>query len=198
METVHPAAQNMGRKMSCLVPEHEAMEAVKTLIRYIGEEPSRDGLKDTPSRVLRSLTEMTRGYKLDAKKLLETTFQESYDQVIVLRGVAFSSLCEHHLLPFTGHVDLGYLPGKVVGLSKLARLVDCYARRLQIQERMTRQIAGDIEQYLEARGVAVVVKASHSCMECRGINKRGCVMITSSMLGVFRSSPEARSEFLSL
>lgn len=182
-----------------LRPGQAAVEdAVKTLLLHMGEDPSRDGLKDTPARVARAWTEMTRGYSQDPEIVLGTVFEEPYDEVVILRGITFSSICEHHLLPFVGSVDIGYLPGKVVGLSKLARLVDCFALRLQIQERLTRQIADAINEHLSARGVAVVVKSKHSCMACRGVKKPEAEMITSAMLGVFRDRPEARTEFLAL
>lgn len=182
--------------------ETVAEEAVKTLLRYVNEDPEREGLLETPSRVLKAFKEMTAGYGMDPEKILSKTFAEDYDQVIVVRGVPFVSLCEHHLLPFVGSADVGYLPGspdpKVVGLSKLARLVECFARRLQIQERMTRQIADSIWENLSARAVGVVVRAQHSCMACRGVNKPGVEMVTSVMLGLFRNEPETRAEFLAL
>lgn len=175
-----------------------AEEAVKTLLRWVGEDPDRNGLKDTPGRVTRALQEMTAGYTQNPKEVLSRVFEETYDEVVILRDIPFNSLCEHHLLIFEGTVDIGYIPGKVVGLSKLARLVDCFSRRLQVQERLTRQIAEAIETNLEAKGVAVVVRAAHSCMSCRGVLKSGSSMVTSAMLGVFRDSPSARAEFLGL
>lgn len=173
-------------------------DAVVRLLEYIGEDPMRDGLRDTPGRVTKALKEMTKGYADDPKQILARTFEQPYDEVIVVRGIPFTSLCEHHVLPFIGTVDIGYLPGKVVGLSKLPRLVECFSQRLQLQERMTRQIADAIQLYLEAQGTAVVVKAAHNCMACRGVKKSGVEMVTSCMLGVFREKPEARAEFLSL
>lgn len=156
------------------------------------------GMEDTPQRVYRALVEMTSGYREDPATILSTVFEEPCDEVVVLKGIQFVSLCEHHMLTFTGTVDVGYIPGKVVGLSKLARLVDCFARRFQIQERMTRQIATSIMEHLKAEGAAVVVRAVHSCMACRGVKKQGATMVTSSMLGSFRTDVAARMEFLHL
>lgn len=174
-------------------------DAVRVLLAHIGEDPIRDGLKGTPDRVRRALTEMTAGYKEDPKEILSRCFDEEYDEVVIVRDIPFSSLCEHHLLVFVGTVDIGYLPHrKVVGLSKLARLVDCFSKRLQVQEKMTREIGKAIEEHLAAKGVAVVVKAAHSCMSCRGIKKSGSQMVTSYMRGAFRDCPEARAEFLAL
>lgn len=184
-----------------VIGQYEAEDAVRLLLRYIGQDPERAGIKDTPPRVVKALVEMTRGYQDDPEKILARTFDEQYDEVIIVRGIPFTSLCEHHLLSFTGVVDLGYLPqenGPVVGLSKLARLVDCFGCRLQVQERLTKEIADAIEKYLNARGVAVVVRAQHSCMSCRGVRKPGAEMVTSVMRGVFRDNPEARQEFLAL
>jgi GTP cyclohydrolase I len=148
--------------------------------------------------VVKALREMTAGYKDDPAVVLGKTFEETYDELILLKDIPFTSLCEHHLLPFTGTVDVGYIPGKVVGLSKLARLVDCFAKRLQMQERLTRQIGEALEQHLEARGVGVVVRGQHSCMACRGVRKSGSTMITSVMLGALRENSSARAEFLAL
>jgi GTP cyclohydrolase I len=158
------------------------------------------GMQDTPKRVARAWREMTRGYLEDPATILSRTFDAGgYDQVVMLRSVPFQSLCEHHLLPFTGTVDLAYLPGKrVVGLSKLARLVDCYARRFQIQERMTKDIADAMERHLRARGVIVIVSGVHSCMTTRGVLKPGAAMTTSDVRGVFRRDAPARAEALSL
>lgn len=181
------------------VPSYEtAKEAVRTLIRWVGQDPDSEGLDETPERVLKALAEMTQGYKDKPEKILSKTFKQPYDELVLLRGVPFTSLCEHHLLPFIGTVDIGYIPGKVVGLSKLARLVECFANRLQIQERMTTEIADSLMLFLQAQGAAVVVKARHSCMGCRGVKKPTAVMVTSSCLGVFRDNPAARAEFFSL
>ena len=178
--------------------EAAAEDAVATILRFIGEDPSRDGLADTPSRVVRAWREMTAGYREDPAEILSRTFDESSDELILLRGISFYSTCEHHLLPFYGEACVGYLPGNVVGISKLARLVNCFAHRLQVQERMTRQIADAIETYLGARGVGVVIRAHHLCMGCRGVRQQDTDMVTSAMLGTLRTDATSRSEFLRL
>lgn len=169
-----------------------------TLLRFIGEDPLRDGLADTPSRVVKAWREMTAGYDDDPAEILSRTFEETSDEMIILRGISFYSTCEHHLLPFYGEAQVGYLPGRVVGISKLARLVNCFARRLQIQERMTRQIAEAVETHLEAKGVGVVIRAHHLCMGCRGVKQEETEMVTSSMLGKLRNDASSRAEFLRL
>jgi len=179
-------------------PGHEAERAVETLLRWIGEDPDRNGLADTPARVAKALREMTSGYSEDPAEILSRTFEETSDEMVILRGILFQSICEHHLLPFLGTATVGYLPGKVVGISKLARLVNCFARRLQIQERLTRQIADAVEEHLEARGVAVVIRAQHLCMACRGVRQQESEMVTSAMLGTLRTDATSRSEFLRL
>jgi GTP cyclohydrolase I len=179
-------------------PAAEAEEAVATLLRFIGEEPERDGLRDTPARVVKAWREMTAGYAEDPEEILARTFDESSDELVILRGISFYSTCEHHLLPFYGQAVVGYLPGKVVGISKLARLVECFAKRLQVQERMTRQIAEAVETHLEARGVGVVLRAHHLCMGCRGVRQEETEMVTSSMLGTLRTDATSRAEFLRL
>jgi GTP cyclohydrolase I len=176
----------------------EGEDAVVALLRMIGEDPARDGLLQTPRRVVQALREMTTGYGEDPAAILGTTFDERSDELIVLRGIEFYSTCEHHLLPFYGTVCVGYLPGEVVGISKLARLVHCFARRLQIQERLTRQIAEAIEKHLHARGTAVIVRAHHLCMGCRGVKQPGTELVTSSMLGTLRNDAATRAEFLRL
>ena len=179
-------------------PHHEAERAVETLLRWVGEDPDRDGLADTPARVAKALREMTSGYSEDPAEILSRTFEETSDEMVILRGITFQSICEHHLLPFLGTATVGYLPGKVVGISKLARLVNCFARRLQIQERLTRQIADAVEKHLEARGVAVVIKAQHLCMACRSVRQMESEMVTSAMLGTLRTDATSRAEFLRL
>jgi GTP cyclohydrolase I len=179
-------------------PTSAAEEAVSTLLRFIGEEPERDGLRDTPARVVKAWREMTAGYGEDPAEILARTFDESSDEMILLRGISFYSTCEHHMLPFYGQAVVGYLPGKVVGISKLARLVECFAKRLQVQERMTRQIAEAVETHLQARGVGVVLRAHHLCMGCRGVRQEETEMVTSSMLGTLRTDAASRSEFLKL
>lgn len=181
--------------------EEEAQAAVRTLLRYAGDDPTREGLIDTPKRVLKAFNEYFAGYGTDPLAVLSTTFEEvgGYDEMVILRDIRFQSHCEHHLAPFYGRAHVAYIPGKrVVGLSKLARLVDVYSRRLQIQEKMTRQIADALMQVLEPRGVAVVVEGIHMCMSTRGVMKQGATMQTSCMLGTFRSDVRTRQEFLSL
>jgi len=178
-----------------------ALAAVETLIRYAGDDPKREGLLGTPDRVVRAYEEHFEGYAVDPDQLLERTFEEveGYDEMVLLRDIRFESHCEHHMLPIIGHVNVGYLPNKrVVGISKLARVVDAYARRLQIQEKMTAQIANTIDSILAPKGVGVVVTAAHQCMTTRGVHKTGVTMVTSRMLGLFRSSPSTRREFLAL
>jgi GTP cyclohydrolase I len=174
-------------------------DAVVRLLSFIGEDPSRDGLRETPRRVVASLAEFTAGYDEDPAKLLAVTFEEHCDEMVVVRGVEFTSMCEHHLLPFVGYASVAYVPDqRVVGLSKLARLVDLFARRLQVQERMTVQIADAIETNLQPRGVGVLLRARHSCMGCRGVRKPEAEMVTSALSGFMRDDPKARAEFLAL
>lgn len=174
-------------------------DAVTRLLEYIGEDPAREGLVKTPARVTRALAEMTDGYCQDALEVLSTSFDVPYDQMVVVTGIEFSSLCEHHLLPFTGEATVAYIPsGAVVGLSKLARTVNIYAHRLQVQERMTNQIAQAIDSALRPQGVGVVLRAHHSCMGCRGVRKPAAQMVTSALLGKMRDLPECRAEFLHL
>ena len=177
-----------------------ADQAVKHLIQWIGDDPNRPGLKDTPARVAKALKEMTSGYQDSPAEILGTVFEEPYDEMVVVQGISYHSLCEHHLMPFTGTCDIGYIPnsqGYVIGLSKLPRLVECFARRLQVQERMTSQIAAALEEHLKPLGVGVVVRGHHTCCEHRGVRSRN-LMVTSDMRGVFRTKPEARGEFLAL
>jgi GTP cyclohydrolase I len=181
--------------------EHGPTDAVRRLLQHLGEDPTREGLVDTPARVVRALTEMTSGYQLDPAEVLERQFPDDYDEMVIVRGIDFHSLCEHHMLGFTGTATVAYVPAPgrgVVGLSKLARLVDLYARRLQVQERLTMQIADALEAHLQPLGVGVVVAARHSCMGCRGVRKPRAEMVTSAIRGVLRDKPEARAEFLSL
>jgi GTP cyclohydrolase I len=180
------------------VVDQIALENAVRLLLASVDDPDREGLLNTPGRVVRALYEMTRGQEESPKHILSTTFNEPCDEMVVLSGIGFTSLCEHHLLPFTGTVDVGYIPGKVVGLSKLARLVDCFARRLQIQERLTAQVADSLETHLDAQGVAVIVRGQHACMACRGVRKAGATMVTSAMRGVLKDNPTTRAEFLEL
>jgi GTP cyclohydrolase I len=179
----------------------EVEAAYRTVIRWIGEDPNRDGLKETPSRVVRALDEFFSGYRQDPVDILQKTFEEieGYDEMIVLRGVRFESHCEHHMAPIIGQAWVAYVPnGRVVGISKLARIVDVYAKRMQIQEKLTAQIANTIDEVLKPQGVGVIVKASHHCMTTRGIHKHGTDLVTSRMLGCFRDNPITRQEFLKM
>ena len=177
----------------------QAEEAVRTLIRWAGDDPDREGLLDTPRRVINAYDEWFAGYHETPARLLERCFEEiaGYDEIVVLRDIRFVSHCEHHMAPIIGRAHIGYLPDRrVVGISKLARLVHAFARRLQIQERMTAEIADALARVLAPRGVAVVIEASHACMTTRGVHSQGVSMVTSRMLGVFRDQPETRQEFL--
>lgn len=182
------------------ISAEDAREAVKTLLRYMGEDPDREGLMETPDRVCRAWVEMTEGYRMSPEKVLSTTFEGNSDEMIVLKDIEFTSCCEHHLLTFSGRAHVAYLPanGRIVGLSKLARIVDVFAKRLQVQERMTQQIAESIKKELNPAGVAVVVEGQHSCMCVRGVRKQGASMMTSSLHGVFRDNSATRAEFMSL
>jgi GTP cyclohydrolase I len=181
-------------------PSREAAEeAVRTLIRWAGEIPAREGLLDTPARVVRAYEEWFEGYEQDPVEMLQRTFEEvgGYDDIVVLRDIPFESCCEHHMAAIRGIVHIGYLPrGRGVGISKLARVVDAFAHRLQVQERLTAQIADALEAVLEPRAVGVVIKATHACMTTRGVRKHGVSMVTSRMLGAFRDDPATRHEFL--
>lgn len=173
-------------------------DAVVRMIQFIGENPNREGLVDTPRRVLSAFRDMTAGYNQNPEVLLKTQFVETCDEMVGMTGIRFTSLCEHHLLPFIGKAAIAYIPDKrVVGISKLARVVECFAKRLQIQERMTNEIAEAIQTCLGPLGVGVVLRAHHCCMGCRGVNQPEAEMVTSALLGVFRSNPSARLEFLS-
>ncbi len=179
----------------------EAEAAVRTLLRWAGDDPDREGLRETPMRVARAYEEFFGGYAVDPMEVLERTFEETdgYDEMIVLRDVRFESHCEHHLVPILGVCHVAYLPERrVVGISKIARVIDAYAKRLQIQEKMTAQVANSIQAVLQPKGVAVVVRASHQCMTTRGVHKPGVSMVTSRMLGEFRDNPATRREFLAM
>jgi len=181
------------------VTQTQAEEAVRTLLRWAGEDPAREGLLDTPRRVAEAYGDWFSGYREDPREYLARTFEEvaGYDELIVLRDIEYESHCEHHMAPIIGRVHVGYLPdGKGVGISKLARVVDAYARRFQVQEKMTAQIAECIQQILGPRGVGVVVEGAHECMTTRGVHKRGVSMVTSKMLGSFREDARTRAEFL--
>src|ERR1700744_2145891 len=179
----------------------EAEKAVETLLRWAGDDPKREGLADTPARVARAFEDWVSGYGQDPEEYLKRTFEEieGYDDMVVLKDIRFESHCEHHLAPIIGRAHVGYLPNnKVVGISKLARVVEAYARRLQVQEKMNAQIAATIQKVLEPKGVAVVVEASHQCMTTRGVHKTGVSMVTSTMLGDFRTNEITRREFLAV
>jgi GTP cyclohydrolase I len=181
------------------VTQTQAEEAVRTLLVWAGEDPSREGLRDTPTRVVRAYRDWFSGYLSDPADYLRRTFEEvaGYDEMIVLRDIEFESHCEHHMAPIIGRAHVGYLPtNKVVGISKLARVVDGYARRFQVQEKLTAQIASCIQQVLKPRGVGVVIDATHQCMSTRGVHKRAVSMVTSKMLGAFRDDARTRAEFL--
>jgi len=181
------------------VTKAAAEEAIRTLLRWAGEDPAREGLRDTPKRVVEAYKDWYSGYAVDPRDYLRRTFEEmaGYDEMVVLRDIEFESHCEHHMAPIIGRAHVGYLPTtKVVGISKLARVVDVFARRFQVQEKMTAEIARCINDVLKPRGVGVVIEAVHECMTTRGIHKRGVSMITSKMLGTFRSDARTRSEFL--
>ncbi|MGP1253742.1 MAG: GTP cyclohydrolase I FolE [Kiloniellales bacterium] len=196
MRSADTADQTEGRPS-----REEAEAAVRTLLAWAGDTPDREGLQDTPARVARAYEEFFGGYAIDPLDLLRRTFSEveGYDEMVLLRDIRFESHCEHHLAPIIGRAHVAYMPThRVVGISKLARVVDAYARRLQIQEKMTAQIANTVEQVLEPSGVAVVIEATHHCMTTRGIHKAGTTMVTSRMLGCFRKDAATRREFLSL
>jgi len=188
-----PAATRPSRK--------EAEEAVRVLLRWAGDDPAREGLLDTPARVVRAYEEFFAGYALEPREILARTFSEvdGYDEMIVLKDIRFESYCEHHMVPIIGRAHVAYLPNhRVVGISKLARLGDAFAKRLQIQEKMTVQIADTLNEVLQPKGVGVILEASHQCMSTRGVHKAGVEMVTSRMLGTFRTDPSTRREFLSI
>ena len=179
----------------------EAERAIRTLLLWAGDDPDREGLRDTPARVVSAYEDWFSGYKQDPEEYLARTFEEvqGYDDMVVLKDIRFESHCEHHMAPIIGRVHVGYLPNnKIVGISKLARVVEAFARRLQVQETMNAQIAHCIQNVLEPKGVAVVIEATHQCMTTRGVHKPGVSMVTSTMLGDFRTNPLTRREFLSV
>jgi GTP cyclohydrolase I len=193
LQTLTPATPMPSRE--------EAEKAVQTLLRWAGDDPSREGLIDTPKRVAKAYEEWFQGYKDDPEEYLKRTFEEveGYDEMITLRDIRFESHCEHHLAPIIGKAHVAYLPtNRVVGISKLARVVEAFSRRLQVQEKLTAQIATAIDKVLKPKGVAVVIEGAHQCMTTRGVHKPGVTMVTSSMLGEFRKNPLTRREFLTI
>jgi GTP cyclohydrolase I len=197
--TAHPAAALPTPSASEPVDLDAIKDAVRTILRAVGEDPDREGLLETPRRVAKMYQEMFAGLHLDPARHLKVVFGETYDELVLVRDIRFTSMCEHHLLPFSGVAHVGYLPeGQVTGLSKLARVVDEVARRPQVQERMTQQIADLVETTLSARGVVVVVEAEHSCMSIRGVKKPGSLTITSALRGQFKTNMASRGEVMSL
>jgi GTP cyclohydrolase I len=192
---------NLKKNKSLKISENQALDAVKTLIRWAGDDPEREGLRETPKRVIKSYKDFFSGYNLDPREILSKKFKEveGYDEIIILKNIRLESHCEHHMVPFVGTAHVGYLPKKkIVGLSKLARLVETFAKRLQIQEKLTAQIANAIDEVLQPRGVGVIIEASHLCVATRGIHKPDSKMVTSRMLGSFRNDQATRKEFLDL
>ena len=204
MEQGRRAAMNKITPLNRLATrptQAQAEEAVKTLLLWAGDDPTREGLLDTPKRVTKAYREWFAGYEDDPRDVLLRSFEEveGYDEMVVLRDIRLESVCEHHMAPIIGRVHVAYLPaGRVVGISKLARVVDAFGKRLQIQEKLTAQIANTIQEVLQPRGVAVVVDAAHQCMTTRGVHKTGVSMVTSRMLGAFRDDPSTRREFLAM
>lgn len=203
LETANPADLAMSDSSNAAgrPSREEAEAAVRTLLNWAGDDPDREGLRETPARVVRAYEEFFSGYAVDPVEFLNRTFSETegYDEIVVLRDIRVESHCEHHMVPIVGRAHVGYLPkNRVVGISKIARLVDAYARRLQIQEKLTAQIANTMQEVLDPRGVAVVIEASHECMTTRGVRKSGAAMVTSRMLGAFRDDPATRREFLTM
>jgi GTP cyclohydrolase I len=192
---------NKRKSQSQVTPaEAKIQEAVTTILKGVGEDPNREGLLLTPSRVQKSFEFLTSGYRTNIEEIInDAVFEQDYDEMVIVKDIEFYSLCEHHLLPFYGKAHVAYLPnGRIVGLSKVPRIIDTFARRLQVQERLTQEVAETIQKYLKPRGVAVVIEAYHMCMAMRGVQKQASLTTTSSMQGVFRSDMRARNEFLKL
>ena len=201
VQTIAPLRGSSPQSVNHKPSQQEIEHAFRSILCWIGENPDRDGLRETPARLVRAFQEYFAGYGQDPEQILQKTFEEvdGYDEMVVLRGISFESHCEHHVAPIVGRVWVAYVPDRrVVGISKLARVVEAYAKRLQIQERLTAQIANTIDQVLQPRGVAVVLKAKHHCMTSRGIHKQGTDLVTSRMLGCFRDNAMSRQEFLSM
>jgi GTP cyclohydrolase I len=192
-------ASSNDKAMETVVDQPRIERAVREILSAVGEDPDREGLKETPARVARMYAELFSGLHVDPRIYLEKFFTEKYDEVVLVRDIGFCSICEHHLMPFTGKAHVGYMPaGRVIGLSKLARVVESVARRPQVQERMTEEIANLLVSELGARGVAVVIEATHTCMTVRGVRKPGSLCVTSAMKGIFRSNLSTRSEVMQL
>jgi GTP cyclohydrolase I len=201
LNIISPVVGNHDHSSSARPSREEAEAAIRTLLRWAGDDPNREGLVDTPVRVARAYEEFFAGYEVDPVALLERTFEETdgYDEIVLLRDIRLESHCEHHMVPIIGRAHVAYLPHRrVVGISKLARVVEAYAKRLQIQEKLTAQIANTIQEVLQPKGVAVIIEAAHQCMTTRGIHKPGVTMVTSRMLGTFRDDPETRRELLTM
>ena len=196
-----PSKPSQAKPSQAKPSQAEAEAAVRTLLRWAGDDPNREGLLDTPKRVAKAYQEFFRGYDEDPRQILSRTFEEicGYDEMVVLRDIPFESHCEHHMAPIIGRAHVGYLPNnKVVGISKLARVVETYAKRLQVQEKMTAQIADCIQEVLEPLGVGVIIQATHECMSTRGVHAHGVSMVTSRMAGTFRTDEKTRREFLAV
>ncbi len=201
MNIIRPFGSTVAAEPVARPSREEAEAAIRTLLRWAGDDPTREGLLDTPARVVRAYEEWFAGYGTDPVSLLERTFEEveGYDEIVLLRDIRFESMCEHHMAPIIGRAHVAYLPHRrVVGISKLARVVEAYARRLQIQEKMTAQIANTINDVLQPRGTAVIIEAGHQCMTTRGVHKTGVTMVTSRMLGAFREDAATRRELLAM
>jgi len=196
-----PVKRSTTRPAEPRPSREEAEAAIRTLLRWAGDDPTREGLVDTPARVARAYEEFFAGYEVDPVALLERTFEETdgYDEIVLLRDIRLESHCEHHMVPIIGRAHVAYLPHRrVVGISKLARVVEAYAKRLQIQEKLTAQIANTLQEVLQPKGVAVIIEAAHQCMTTRGIHKPGVTMVTSRMLGTFRDNPATRRELMAM
>lgn len=201
LNSITPAAASTPSQSDTRPTVDEAEAAVRVLLRWAGDDPTREGLRDTPKRVAKSYKELFAGYDIDPVSLLERTFEEveGYDEIVLLRDIRLESYCEHHMVPIIGRCHVAYLPNhRVVGISKLARVVDAYSKRLQIQEKLTVQIAATIDQVLQPRGVGVMIEAGHQCMTTRGVHKPGVSMVTSRMLGAFRDDPATRRELMAM
>ena len=201
MNVIVSATPDLDQQSDGRPTVQEAEAAVRTLLRWAGDNPDREGLRDTPARVARSYKELFGGYAVDPVALLERTFEEveGYDEIVLLRDIRLESYCEHHMVPIIGRCHIAYMPAnRVVGISKLARVVDAFSKRLQIQEKLTVQIANTIDQVLQPRGVGVIIEAGHQCMTTRGVHKPGVSMVTSRMIGCFRDDPSTRRELLAM